>query len=110
MSCRNHVPATFFHACMSAVEKYFIMTIIVWRLTHFLVVEDGPLDITIKLRKALGINFLNKLVSCFYCSSVWIGFAGAVLASGQPKEIVMLSFYYSGVAILLERMTNKQFS
>ena len=85
-------------------------TIIVWRLTHFLVVEDGPLDITIKLRKALGINFLNKLVSCFYCSSVWIGFAGAVLASGQPKEIVMLSFYYSGVAILLERITNKQFS
>ena len=95
---------------MSPLEKYFIMTIIVWRITHLLVVEDGPLDIIIKLRKALGTNFLNKLLSCFYCSSVWIGFGGAALASAQLKEIIALSLYYSGLAILLERMTNKTFS
>jgi hypothetical protein len=100
----------FFINVMSALEKYFIMSIIVWRLTHFLVVEDGPLDIIIRLRKALGTNFLNKLVSCFYCSSVWIGFGAAALASAQFKEIIVLSFYYSGLAILLERMTNKTFS
>ena len=95
---------------MSAIEKYLLILIVVWRLTHLISSEDGPFDLIIKLRKLLGNSFFGKLMDCFYCLSIWIGLAGAWYAGGDLEEIIILCFYYSGASILLEKITNKKFT
>jgi hypothetical protein len=95
---------------MTALETYFILVIVVWRLTHLISAEDGPFDLIIKLRKALGGSFLGKLMDCFYCLSIWIGLAAALFATDSAREVILLTLYYSGAAILLEKLTNKTFT
>ena len=95
---------------MNDLEKYFIVTIVVWRLTHLISSEDGPFDLIIKIRKMAGTTFFGTLMDCFYCLSIWIGLLCACLASRDWQEIVLLALYYSGASILLEKLTNKNFN
>lgn len=95
---------------MSAIEKYLLILIVVWRLTHLISSEDGPFDLIIRLRKLMGNSFFGKLMDCFYCLSIWIGLAGAWYAGNNFEEIIILCFYYSGASILLEKITNKKFT
>ncbi|HTJ52916.1 MAG TPA: DUF1360 domain-containing protein [Cyclobacteriaceae bacterium] len=95
---------------MTALEKYFVLAIAIWRLTHLISLEDGPFDLIIKLRKLLGSSFLGKLMDCFYCTSVWVGLAGAIYAGENPVQIIALTLYYSGAALLFEKITNKNFA
>src|SRR5260370_37903487 len=39
----------------------------VWRVTHLLVVEDGPWGIMAKLQRRAGSGFWAELLNCFYC-------------------------------------------
>ena len=95
---------------MNYLEKYFVVVIIVWRLTHLFSAEDGPFDLIIRFRKLLGDSFWGKLMDCFYCLSIWIGLLFACLLGSGPKEIIMLTLYYSGASILVEKLTNKNFT
>lgn len=91
------------------VLKYIVGVIAVWRLTHLISSEDGPFDLIFKFRKSLGDSVLGKLMDCFYCLSIWIGLSMAFFMSGEAKEILLLTLYYSGSSILLEKLTNKSF-
>ncbi|WP_264564756.1 DUF1360 domain-containing protein [Flavobacterium sp. N3904] len=95
---------------MNDLEKYFIVVIIVWRLTHLISSEDGPFDFIIKIRKFAGNSFFGTLMDCFYCLSIWIGLLCACFVSRCWQEIVVLTLYYSGASILLEKLTNKNFN
>jgi hypothetical protein len=95
---------------MNNTEKYFIMLVIVWRLTHLFTAEDGPFDIIIRFRKLRGDSFWGKLMDCFYCLSVWMGLLCACVEADGAKEIVILTLYYSGASILIEKLTNKNFT
>jgi Protein of unknown function (DUF1360) len=96
---------------MAAIEllKYFVIVIVVWRITHLLNEEDGPFDIIYKVRKFLGNGFAGKLMDCFYCLSIWIGLIFAIFFSEKFFELLIMCLYYSGTAILLEKFTNKNF-
>ena len=49
----------------------FIAAILaVWRVTHLAVVEDGPFDLLVKLRRVASAIKLERLAACFYCASV----------------------------------------
>ncbi|HEX2628525.1 MAG TPA: DUF1360 domain-containing protein [Chitinophagaceae bacterium] len=95
---------------VTGVEKYIVLVIVVWRITHLLSAEDGPFDIVFKVRKWMGNSFFGKLMDCFYCLSIWIGLLAAVYAGRTIMEMILLCFYYSGASILLEKMTNKKFT
>ncbi len=95
---------------MTGIEKYIVIVIVVWRISHLICAEDGPFDIILRLRKLLGNSFLGKLMDCFYCMSIWIGLAFAWYAGNTILEIILLTLFYSGLAILLERVTNKNFA
>jgi hypothetical protein len=95
---------------MSELEKYLIAVIVVWRLTHLISAEDGPFDLIFRLRKLAGNSFFGKLMDCFYCLSIWIGLGCALFAAENLMELIMLTLYYSGVSLLLERLTNKNFA
>lgn len=97
---------------MSLIVKYAILVVVVWRLTHLISQEDGPFDIIIRVRKLFGNSVIGKLMDCFYCLSVWIGCGVAFYAGweGGAEEIIILTFYYSGASLLLEKLTNKNFT
>jgi len=92
------------------LEKYFVLIIVVWRLTHLISAEDGPFDLIIRLRKLSGTSFFGKLMDCFYCLSIWIGLAAACYVANGAVEILIFCLYYSGASILLEKLTNRNFT
>jgi hypothetical protein len=94
---------------MDLLERYLVLVIVVWRLTHLISAEDGPFDLILKLRQKAGDSFFGKLMDCFYCLSIWIGAAAALYESRKPQEIIILALYYSGTSLLLEKLTNKDF-
>jgi hypothetical protein len=77
----------------------------VWRVTHLLTEEAGPLAIFRRMRRLAGEGFWGQLVGCFYCMSVWVAAAFALVLETGWKERAMLWVALSGAAILLERVT-----
>jgi hypothetical protein len=78
----------------------------VWRVTHLLQAEDGPWDITVRLRRAAGNGFWGKLLDCFYCLSVWVAAPLAFLLGESWWERALLWPSLSAGASLLEQATN----
>lgn len=78
----------------------------VWRITHFLQAEDGPLEIVVSLRRRAGEGFWGKLLDCFYCLSIWVAMPFALFTGEGWRERVLLWPSLSAGAILLERITH----
>jgi hypothetical protein len=77
----------------------------VWRTTHFLHAEDGPADLSLRLRKLAGFGIWGRVLDCFYCLSVWVSIPFAVWIGNGVKETLCLWPALSAGAILLERLT-----
>lgn len=80
----------------------------VWRITHLLAAEDGPLDVVVRLRRRAGVGFWGSLLDCFYCLSLWVAVAFAYVLGEDWKERALLWPALSGAAILLERLTERK--
>jgi hypothetical protein len=80
----------------------------VWRITHLLVAEDGPWDLSVRLRRAAGSGFWGKLLDCFECLSLWVAvpFAAVLGSSWLERGLCWLGF--SAAAILLEKGTSRR--
>jgi hypothetical protein len=91
------------------LESWFRLTLAVlatWRLTHLLAMEDGPGDVFVLLRRALGNSFFGKLMDCFYCLSLWVAAPVACLLTSKWIEWPLFWLALSGAACLLERPEN----
>lgn len=78
----------------------------VWRLSHLLHAEDGPLDLFRSLRRAAGRGVLGRMLGCFYCVSLWVAIPFALLvAEGWPARVLAWPAL-SGAAILTHRLLN----
>ena len=77
----------------------------VWRITHLLHAEDGPADLSLRLRKLAGFGMWGRVMDCFYCLSVWVATPFALWIGEGAKEILCLWPALSAGAILLERLT-----
>jgi len=77
----------------------------VWRITHLFQAEDGPWNILVRLRQAVGTGFLGTLLDCFYCLSLWIAAPFAYFIGVSWTERLLLWPALSAGAILLERVT-----
>ena len=86
--------------------RFLLAALAVWRITHLFSKEDGPWDMMLKLRRAPG-GFLRKLLSCFYCLSVWTALPFVFFLDGTAVERTVAWLALSGAAILLERMTGQ---
>lgn len=81
----------------------------VWRLSHLVVVEDGPWNLFLHLRNAAAQIGLGRLFGCFLCFSVWAAVPFALLLSTRWRDLALLIPGMSGGAILLERATQSPF-
>ncbi len=80
----------------------------VWRITHLLQAEDGPWDLMVRLRRAVGTGFWGGLLDCFHCLSLWIAAPFAYLLGEAAVERLLLWPALSAGAILLERATRRE--
>jgi uncharacterized protein DUF1360 len=87
--------------------RLVLAVLAVWRVTHLLAAEDGPADLVLRLRAALGNGFLGRLMDCFYCLSVWVAAAFAPFVTRRPAELLVAWLALSGAACLLERATRE---
>ena len=87
---------------------WFLISVLgVWRITHLLAAEDGPFDVFVRFRRAVGEGFWGKLLDCFYCLSLWLSAPFAWYLGDRWVERALLWVALSGGAILLERATTK---
>jgi hypothetical protein len=86
--------------------RFILALLTVWRITHLLQAEDGPLDIVVRVRRAVGNGFWGKLMDCFYCLSLWVAAPLAFLLGRTWWERALLWPALSAGASLLEQATN----
>ena len=87
-----------------------------WRIASLLVDEPGPFRIFVRLRSLVGIThdeddnvavipdgFLPELLSCLWCTSLWVGFFCTImyLLFPQVSFYLALPFALSALAIKL---------
>lgn len=80
----------------------------VWRVTHLVVVEDGPWDLFRSLRALATRIHLERLFGCFLCFSVWAAVPFALLITREWRSFAIIIPALSGGAILLERATTRE--
>ncbi len=82
---------------------YFALAVLaVWRVTHLLAHEDGPADLIVKLRIALGNSLPGRLMDCFKCLSLWIAVPAAFFVTRSPLLWLFVWLALSGAACLLQ--------
>ncbi len=93
---------------MTEVSPYlfFILSLVVWRLTHLIQAEDGPFEVIYKIRKAAGEGMIGHLMDCFYCLSVWIAAPLGYYFANEWLHKFLLWLALSATAIILEKVTN----
>ena len=79
----------------------------VWRITHLVQAEDGPWDIMVLFRRAVGNGVFGKMLDCFQCSSLWIAIPFAWWTGSGTVHGILLWLAFSAGAILLERLTSR---
>jgi hypothetical protein len=87
------------------IFEHVLAALCVWRITHLLQAEDGPWDLVVRLRRAVGEGFFGRLLDCFYCLSLWISLPFAWGFGASWRERLLLWPGLSAAAILLERLT-----
>jgi hypothetical protein len=76
----------------------------VWRLTHLLAAEDGPWDLILRVRRALGDTIWGKMLDCFNCLSLWIAIPFACFVVSGVTDRVVAWLALSGAACLANRL------
>ena len=85
--------------------QLIIVILAIWRITHLIVVEDGPWDLVYKLRKAVGQGFWGSLMDCFFCLSLWIALPLGVYFAETTINKCIYWLAFSGGASLLHKLT-----
>jgi hypothetical protein len=87
--------------------KFVLVVLATWRVTHLLANEDGPADLSVRLRSRLGAGFFGKMMDCFHCLSLWVAAPMALFVSREPLDWLFAWLASSGAACLLERLGRK---
>ncbi|HTV03906.1 MAG TPA: DUF1360 domain-containing protein [Acidobacteriaceae bacterium] len=84
--------------------KFAIAVLAVWRVTHLMNAEDGPLRIFDRVRGWLRRIALGELMDCFYCLSLWTAAPFALWLGSDWLERGALWLALSAAAILMNRV------
>lgn len=88
-------------------RRFAIAALAVWRVTHLLAEEDGPMDAVVRLRARLGSGEAGALLDCFYCLSVWTAAPASLAVTRRRRDLPAVWLALSGAACLLERATGE---
>jgi hypothetical protein len=84
------------------IIEFVVLGLATWRIASLLVDEPGPFRMFIRLRELVGIThdmddnvavipdgFLPEMLSCLWCSSIWVGVVCVTIYMLFP----LVSFY-----------------
>lgn len=91
--------------------------LITWRLSYLVTTEDAPFDLAVKFRHVLGVRYnehnqriakgqLAKLVTCMFCTSMWVGWLVAAVVYRDPIAF-WFGLAYSGGAMIVQRLVSR---
>jgi hypothetical protein len=86
--------------------RFAVASLATWRLTHLLAEEDGPADIVLRVRAALGEGPAGELMDCFYCLSVWVAAPLGFVVTRRRGHLLVTWLGLSAGACLIERLTS----
>jgi len=98
--------------------NFLISSLAVWRISSLLVREDGPWDVFAKLRNISGVkyneysvsygtNLISSILSCVWCTSVWVGFFVALLDKPVNIRTLLRALALSSSAIIIDEVINE---
>ena len=96
------------------MPKVIERSLLTWRLTSLCISEEGPYDIFGKFRSTIGVaedefskcvarNQFAQAFCCFWCASIWVGIAVAILYRENPFQ----GLIYSAAAICIQTFVRK---
>lgn len=103
---------------MMDIYKLFLFSIATWRISALVTKEAGPFHVFEKLRILAGVQhdadgnvvmvpekFFAELLTCIWCSSIWIGAILFFLWLLIPAYMLSLCFilFMSAVAIVIDK-------
>jgi len=79
----------------------------VWRVTHLLHAEEGPWQLSRRLRRLMGTTVAGQAMGCFNCLSLWVAapFAFFVGASWGDRALSWPAL--SAGAIVLDHVVSR---
>ena len=86
--------------------RFALASLAVWRVTHLLAEEDGPVDAVLRVRARVGQGSLGELMDCFACLSLWVAAPASLAVARRGRELPVAWLALSGAACLLERATS----
>lgn len=99
------------------LPAFTILALACWRLSSLIVREEGPWDIFERFRFFLGVRYdaeserysdrmLGKLVTCVWCTSIWVSVLLFVPFSLFPNltMLIVSPLALSALTILIERL------
>ena len=90
---------------LGSTSRFAVGALATWRLTHLVVLEDGPADIVVRVRRRAGDGPAGAALDCFHCVSVWAAAALAPAVTRRRSALPLVALGLSGAACLLERVT-----
>jgi hypothetical protein len=89
---------------------FALLVLAVYRLTQFIVYDDAPFDLMVKIRTVAGVYRVNergqregfwaKLLYCPYCVGLWLALFVAVAAYPWPEFVIYWLAIAGGQAFL----------
>ena len=83
--------------------ELILLGLATWRITAILVYDDGPRDIFVRLRDAIG-----GPLTCFWCTSVWVSLVASVLFAPVGalswREGFIWWWASAGIAVLIDEV------
>lgn len=77
---------------------FILLSLLVYRLARLIAIDDGPFDVILKFRAALGAydygpnglakTSLGRGITCPYCVGVWLALFVAIAAYPWPEMLV----------------------
>lgn len=89
------------------VWSFTLCALAVWRVAHLMANENGPWDLVLRMRMALGFGLLGRVMGCFYCLSLLVALPPALWMSSSRLGFLVQWLAISAVACLLEKTTQK---
>ena len=84
--------------------RFVLAALAVWRVTHLLAAEDGPWDLILRTRRALGSTIWGRMLDCFNCLSLWIAIPFACFVASGVVDRFVAWLAVSGAACLANRL------
>jgi hypothetical protein len=85
--------------------RFALGALATWRVSHLLAEEDGPGDVVVRARAAVGQGPVGEVMDCFYCLSVWVAAPLSLAVARRRSDVPLAWLGLSGAACLLEQVT-----